>query len=168
MKMLVESILNEIFQNYKFYYAIAYRYLKNREDAEDALQNICEKLLHKAPGLRSPENMRNWLAIIFQRESLTILRKRGTRIALKKAFILDGEPPSHYGIPEDMEFYYMELLRDMIALAPAKYQAALWDYYQNRTSLRCAARSHQLQESTLRYWKNRIATELGSFFPAAT
>lgn len=50
------------YQKYKdLLFRIAFTYVKNREDAEDILQEVFYKLLYKAPNFENEEHEKRWL-----------------------------------------------------------------------------------------------------------
>ena len=58
-------------------YALAYRLLGNRAEAEDITQDTFLQALRTLPTLRQPEMFGAWIARIATNASLTMLRRRG-------------------------------------------------------------------------------------------
>ena len=78
--------------NYNKYYRIAYKYLGNREDALDAVQEGAYKAVYNAGKLRQKEFADAWICKIVINKSIDILRRRqgfDFEIAEKSAGIED-------------------------------------------------------------------------------
>lgn len=77
MKADIQTLVSQRFvENYPRFYRLAYRYLGQEADAQDAVQEAAYKAILKCRSLRSPEWIDTWLYRIVINESLSILRKR--------------------------------------------------------------------------------------------
>lgn len=72
-----DRVSRYIVENQNSFYRLAYSYLKNREDALDAVQDAVCKALENCTGLRDQEAMRTWFYRILVNECLSLLRSRG-------------------------------------------------------------------------------------------
>ena len=71
-----DKIVAYILENQERFYRLAYSYVKNREDALDAVQNaVCQALEH-CRAIRNEEAVRTWFYRILVNESLRILKER--------------------------------------------------------------------------------------------
>lgn len=76
MKTDIQTLVSQHFiDNYARFYRLAYRYLGQEADAQDAVQEAAYKAILKCRSLRSPERIDTWLYRIVINESLSILRK---------------------------------------------------------------------------------------------
>lgn len=99
-------------------YKIAYVYLGNRQDAEEAMQEAFFKLLHYQPQLGSPEHQKAWLIRVITNHSKNMLRSLWRKRVIKL---------------EEIDMFCetkqeQQLLENVIRL-PLKYKAAIHLYY---------------------------------------
>lgn len=74
------AVVDYIVENQDKFYRLAFSYVKNQEDALDAVQNaICKALTHYET-LRNEDAVKTWFYRIVVNESLGILRKRKEEI----------------------------------------------------------------------------------------
>lgn len=66
------------------FYRLAYSYLRQREDALDAVQSAVCRALERQDSLRSPDAMRTWFYRILMNVCLDILRRRGRVVSLSE------------------------------------------------------------------------------------
>lgn len=77
MKTDIQTLVSQRFiHNYPRFYRLAYHYLGQEADAQDAVQEAAYKAILKCRSLRSPEWIDTWLYRIVINESLSILRKK--------------------------------------------------------------------------------------------
>ena len=72
-QLLIEQ---RLVQNYQRYYRLAFSYVRNEQDALDAVQEGAYKAILNSGKLRKAECLDTWLYRIMVNEALTILRKR--------------------------------------------------------------------------------------------
>lgn len=77
-----EILVQFIIENQNHFYRIAYSYLRNKEDALDAVQNTVCKALEKYQKLRTETALKMWVYRILVNESMQIIRDK------KKSFYL--------------------------------------------------------------------------------
>lgn len=75
------------------FYRLAYSYLKNQEDALDAVQAAVCRALERQEGLRNPEALRPWFTRILVNACLDILRQRGRTVPLDQRQDPGAEDP---------------------------------------------------------------------------
>ncbi len=83
-QVLYDKLTAYIIENQDRFYRLAYSYVKNQDDALDAVQNAVCKALSHYEELKNEEAFKTWLYRIVINESLTLLRAR-------KRFILENE-----------------------------------------------------------------------------
>ena len=71
-----DKIVAYILENQERFYRLAYSYVKNREDALDAVQNAVCQALEYCRAIRNEEAVRTWFYRILVNESLRILKER--------------------------------------------------------------------------------------------
>ena len=72
-------------------YTLAYRFVGNREDAEDVLQNVALKMWEHLKSFRGSSSLWTWLYRITVNESMRILRHRKSSYSLPRTL----STPSH-------------------------------------------------------------------------
>ena len=73
---LYEKLVAYIIDNQNKFYRLSFSYLKNQEDALDAVQNAVCKALERYEDLRNEEAMKAWFYRIVLNESYSILKAR--------------------------------------------------------------------------------------------
>lgn len=73
---LYETLISYITENQNRFYRVAYSYVKNEEDALDAVQNTVCKALESYRNLKNAEAVRTWFYRILINESINIMRQR--------------------------------------------------------------------------------------------
>lgn len=98
----VEQAALRLVKTYKnFVYLIAYRYLKNHDDAEDITQEVFIKALEKLKSFRLESTIKTWLYRITVNYSKNFLRKR----ALYSFFSIDraNDDDDGFDVPDSTE-----------------------------------------------------------------
>lgn len=73
----VEQAANEFVRKYKnFVYLVAFRYLKNYDDAEDVTQEVLIDAIQKLKYFRQESSLKTWLYRIAVNKSKNLLRKK--------------------------------------------------------------------------------------------
>lgn len=77
MKTDIQTLVSQrIIDGYPRYYRLAYRYLGQEADAQDAVQEAAYKAILKCRSLRNPDFIDTWIYRIVINEALAILRKK--------------------------------------------------------------------------------------------
>jgi RNA polymerase sigma-70 factor (ECF subfamily) len=91
-------------------YRVAYRLTGNRHDAEDLVQDVCERALRKAPEFAAAEDCRRWLLRVLYNRFVdgTRHRKRSPVLVLATpvtdlASRLEGPGPEELAMQSDQE-----------------------------------------------------------------
>ncbi len=81
-------------------YGVSYKMLRNREDAEDNLQNVLFKAYRKIHQFEGKSQFSTWLVRIAINEAMMILRKRGPEKAAAYANVdpSNGQPEKSSGV----------------------------------------------------------------------
>ena len=93
---LYETLISCITENQNRFYRVAYSYVKNEEDALDAVQNTVCKALESYRNLKNAEAVRTWFYRILINESIDIMRQR-------KKFLLSEDYPGAEEIYEERD-----------------------------------------------------------------
>jgi len=116
-----EQVFREKYNLYgKTIYKIAFVYLKNNADVEDALQEVFLKLLLKAPKFNSVEHEKAWLIRVTINTCKNMLKSHGRRQNIATMDELE-----QVGTPERKND---EVLTEILNL-PDKYKAVIHLYY---------------------------------------
>ena len=73
---LQQQIENEILQSYQSLYRLAYRYVKNPDDAMDVVQESAYKAILHADEMHFRETVKGWLCRIVVNTALDLIRRR--------------------------------------------------------------------------------------------
>ncbi|MDN4608802.1 sigma-70 family RNA polymerase sigma factor [Sporosarcina highlanderae] len=95
-----EAFLQLISMNKEALYRTAFAYLKNEEDAVDAVQEVTMRAFEKIKTLRMPEYAKTWLIRIMMNHCHDVLQK-------KKRYVFDESIGELKGVSDD--FTYMEV-----------------------------------------------------------
>lgn len=121
-------------------FRIALNECKNKEDAEDVVQNTFLKLLQNKKAFASEEHQKHWLIRVTVNECHSLFtspwRQRTQSLDVLE-YQLAGETPEH----SDLFYAVMEL--------PAKYRNIVYLYYYEEYSIREISEILKMKESTL-------------------
>jgi len=134
-------------------YNLAYRMLRQREDAEDVTQEAFLKAFEALPRLRHDAAFRSWLSRIAANLCLMRLRSRPEPTAVAT----DVETPSG-DTGRDERWSGREIavsIRDAIALLPPKYRLAVVAFYVEGRSYEEGARLAGVPRLTFKTWLYR-------------
>ncbi len=73
---IYEQLVDYIIENQNKFYRLSYSYVKNTDDALDAVQNAICKALEKSHTLRNENAIRTWFYSILVNENLAIINSR--------------------------------------------------------------------------------------------
>ncbi len=122
-----ESAFDEAYEKYgKMLYRIAFLYLGNAEDAEDALQEVFIKYLYNSKPFKDEGNEKAWLIKVTQNKCKDIL-KSGARNNLSLDSLDLAEEQSNNDLKLD--------IAARVAALPLKYKEAVILYYYNGYSV---------------------------------
>lgn len=87
MKQGNTQMVQEIYNRYhRLVYGIAFSILKNKEDAEDAMQIVFSKLYSIDKSKLPKEKAGTWLYSVTKNEALVILRRKGEYVSLEEIY----------------------------------------------------------------------------------
>lgn len=121
-------------------FRIALNECKNREDAEDVVQNTFLKLLQNKKAFASEKHQKHWLIRVTVNECHSLFTspwRQKTQSLDAVEYQLAGETPEH----SDLFYAVMEL--------PAKYRNIVYLYYYEEYSIREISEILKMKESTL-------------------
>lgn len=92
LKMQKQTGLEKLYAKYKkLVYGIAFTILKNKEDSEDVVQIVFEKL-HKIDKEKLPTNKESsWLYTVTKNEAISLLRKKKNTIDLESIYEIEDK-----------------------------------------------------------------------------
>lgn len=120
-------------------FKISMVYLGNREDAEEAMQEVFYKLLYKSPQFQDREHEKAWLIRTTVNYCKDMLRNVWRRRVVKM---------------EDIEHYYdntsdIDLMKEILSLPP-KYKTVIHLYYYEDYSVKEIADILKIKESAVK------------------
>jgi len=84
-----EAIQRLLRQNWAWLKSLVYGIVRQVDDVDDILQDICVKVISKISTIRDPESFRPWLACLARREAISFHRQRSRQAALHEALEKD-------------------------------------------------------------------------------
>lgn len=99
-------------------YKIAFLYLRNKPDSEDALQEVFIKLLYRAPTFQSQQKEKAWLIRVLSNICRNMLKKRKKYIFCDEEFFSEKAEDQNLG----------EILNCVMSVAP-KYRIVIHLHY---------------------------------------
>ncbi|UZN23543.1 sigma-70 family RNA polymerase sigma factor [bacterium 3DAC] len=121
-------------------YTLAYRFVGNKEDAEDVLQNVALKMWEHLKGFKGKSSLWTWLYRITVNESMRMLRHRKSTYSLPR-YLSTPSPDIHLEIEDllmrlpdreravillrDVYNYTFEEIADMIGTSPGNVRVIL-------------------------------------------
>jgi RNA polymerase sigma-70 factor (ECF subfamily) len=119
-----EALRTLLLQNWSWLKALIYSIVRDANDIDDVLQDVCVRLISKIDTLREPEQFRPWLAVLARRLALQYRQKKNQRpISLDGELIYqrcDEKTPQLLENIEQRELYLQIL--EAINLLPEKYR----------------------------------------------
>ena len=102
-------------------YRVAYRLTGNRHDAEDLVQDVCERALSKAPEFASADDCRRWLLrVLYNRFVDGTRARRRRRFFLSAADSREADSARHWQDPAEQTDDEAALGRAWSRLEPAQ------------------------------------------------
>lgn len=93
-----EAMQRLLRQNWPWLKSLVYGVVRQVDDVDDVLQDICVKVISKISTIRDPESFRPWLACLARREAIGFHRQRSRQGALLEALDKEKvETPDHTG-----------------------------------------------------------------------
>ena len=141
-----DGIKNAFEAKYQLYgdmlYKIAFVYLGNHHDAEDALQEVFIKLLYGSPSFKDVEHEKAWLIRVTQNKCLDMLRSSA------KKNVSAGDITLADGARTDSDTR-LDVIKQVAAL-PAKYKTAVLLYYYYGHSVNEISRTLKISSSAVK------------------
>ncbi len=87
-----EQVQKELYENYsKLIYKIAFSILKNKENAEDVMQNVFAKIIEMPKEKLPTEREATWLYTVTKNEAISYIRKNKKEVCLEEIYELVDE-----------------------------------------------------------------------------
>lgn len=144
MKHAEENKVLEYYEAYKdTVYKLAYSYCKNKNQAEDAFQEVFYKFIKSNPKFKNPEHEKAW----FIRTTINVC-KDILKSKWNNAVVQLEEWDSSHTFQEEPDDVFDELRENILAL-PEKYHVPIHLYYYEEYSVREIARLLHRSESAV-------------------
>lgn len=142
MKEINEDRVLECYQKYKdTIFKLAYSYCKNITQAEDVLQDVFVKFMHKIPIFTDPYHEKAWFIRVTINTCKNVLKLKWNKERVSYEDYMKTEI-----ISEEAEY---ELLRQAILSLPEKYRLPIHLYYYEEYSVREIAEILQKKETAI-------------------
>lgn len=138
-----------------YLYRTAYLYLKNQEDALDAVQDCILKGFQNIRKLENPEYFKTWLTRILINCAHDILRKQLPAVPMEHAGELEAARPA--SMEEKWDLY------EAIDGLPYKYKTVIILRYFNELQIQEIACAMGIPEGSVKAYLNRAKQELRSY-----
>ena len=131
------DLLGELYSRYMhLVYGVCLKYLKNREEASDAVIHIFEKLITEIPKQKI-ENFRSWLHVVTKNYCLMHLRSQKSKNEKMQEWISDTvvfmeNNPSLHPMDEDATGLDKKLEECIDKLKVGQRECIRWFYFENR------------------------------------
>jgi RNA polymerase sigma-70 factor, ECF subfamily len=131
------EVLGELYSDYMhLVYGVCLKYLKNRDEAKDAVMQIFEKLIIEIPK-QQIENFKNWLYVVTKNYCLMHIRSEKSLAEKSQAWITDSivfmeNTPVLHPIDEEEPNIDKELEKCIEKLKGEQKECILLFYYENR------------------------------------
>ncbi|MBN2853066.1 MAG: sigma-70 family RNA polymerase sigma factor, partial [Clostridia bacterium] len=127
------EILGDLYLSYMhLVYGVCLKYLKDREEAMDAVMQIFEKLIIEIPKQRI-ESFRSWLHVVTKNYCLMLLRSKKSNDEKYNEWLLNQDnfmENSYYVHPIDSEDHYIdEVLADCIEKLNIEQKECIQQFY---------------------------------------
>ncbi len=157
MAHIDEKQIQKLIEDYtNMVYRLCWLYLKSKEDAEDAFQDVFIKIIEKAPIFLSKEHEKAWIIRVTCNHCKNILRIMKYRNLVSYNDNIDKI---------DTKSLESNLLKDILEL-PLQYRNVLYlHYYEGYNTKEIATILHK-KEPTIRTWlkrgREKLKMRLGS------
>lgn len=146
----------EVFEKYKDnIYAIAFNYFKNRQDAEDVVQEVFLKYHRSDKEFETPEHIRNWIIRVTVNECKNVTLSSWFK---KREPLRDYEQQADFEEPEESRLF------ECVMKLPRKYRSVLHLFYYEDYTVKEIAKILDISESTvttrLARGRNKLKKEL--------
>lgn len=152
--MTEESFVETVNKNSKRIFLIALSFTKNREDAEDIMQNSFLKLWSSKEKFENEEHIAKWLTVVATNESKNLLKlyskkARHTEIDVAEDFMFDSV--------EDKELF------NVVMSLPPKLAVAIHLFYYEDMSIKEIAETLNVSENVIKTRLSRGRKKLMNF-----
>lgn len=127
--------------------AVCMRYMGNRDEAKDVLQDGFVKVLHHIPGFRAEGSLEGWVRRIMVNTALHAIRKNKVRFTAEP---MEDRFELHTSFDEAIDRISMKELLELIASLPAGYRTVFNLFVMEDFSHKEIAAELGITESTSR------------------
>ncbi len=159
MKAAEEKEFREIFDRYsQMVYRVCLMYMKNRYDAEDAMQSVFIKIIEKQPRFENEHQEKAWIVITASNICKSLLRRHSRKdISIDE---LTADIPS--AKEENGE------ILSIIMNLPQNHKSSIYLYYYEGYSCSEIAQMLKTKESTVRSYLRRGREKLKDYLGGNT
>lgn len=140
----------------KMLYYKSISYVRNKEDALDAIQETSYKAFLSIGQLKNPEYFSTWLFRILIRECYKLLKKRNQVIPYEESILLSKLDQEH---DEEIDFYHLD---EALSKLHSTYQTAIILFYYHDLSIRDISRTMEKPVGTVKTYLHRARKKLKS------
>ena len=146
-----DAIQRLLRQNWPWLKSLVYGIVRQVDDVDDILQDICVKVISKISTIRDPESFRPWLASLARREAIGVHRQRARQAALLEALDQDKvEALDHAGNGHALEqVEQVDRIWRAVRQLPDKYREVFLLQYSQDLSYRDMAEILEVPVTTV-------------------
>ncbi len=148
-----DAIQRLLKQNWAWLKSLVYGIVRQKDDVDDILQDICVKVIAKISTIRDPESFRPWLACLARREAINHHRHQSRQGALLEALNnerlrrqCDNSPVGAHGLEQTEQ---IEEILGAVRTLPDKYREVFLLQYSQDLSYRDLAEMLDLPVTTI-------------------
>lgn len=158
-----EQVLQELLNDYlQLGFSIIYRVVRQREEAEDVLQEALVKVIQGLPNFQGISSFKTWFCKICYHESINRYKKNKSKMTVN---IEDLEYELHEKTPLDETIekrIEKEKIWNCVDELDPRYKTVLMAFYQDEMSIKEIAQIMKLNENTIKTHLSRAKSQLKS------
>lgn len=140
----------EIYETYlTTVYRVAYSYMKNQYDSEDAVQETFFRLMRQTKPMKDEAHLKGWLIVTVSNVCRDMLRRRAREPLALELYTEPAEEPPQ-----------IDELMEAILRLPEKYKTAVYLYYYEGYSVKEIAELLDSVPNTVKSWLKRAREQL--------
>jgi RNA polymerase sigma factor (sigma-70 family) len=148
-----DAIQRLLRQNWAWLKSLVYGIVRQGDDVDDVLQDICVKVIGKISTIRDPESFRPWLACLARREAISYHRHRSRQTVLLDSLDKDRIRPRSDNSTADSDGLeqaeQVDAILGAVRLLPDKYREVFLLQYGQGLSYRDMAEILDMPVTTI-------------------
>ncbi len=150
---MYDDVLLALFEkNYKFYFSIVFRVVKNIEDTEDILHNAFLKAYEADKSNMQDDELKRWFVTICKNTALTLIRKRRNDANRELQYVHEE---NQYDNAENDTVIKMAV-EEQLKSIPTELLPCFREYIFGDISMREVCRKYGIPRDKMRYWKKHL------------